>query len=164
MLKFLIGYLLSSIFLYERKLTSFCKALLVVVQLLSHVQLFVAPWLPCISPSLELDETHVHWGTDAIQPSRPSSVVSSSSCPQSFPALGSFLSRLSASSGQILELHLQHQSFQWIFSLISFRIDWLISLLAKGLSRVFSKTTVQNTTILLHLVFKLLLIDNFVLC
>ena len=164
MLKFLIGYLLSSIFLYERKLTSFCKALLVVVQLLSHVQLFVAPWLPCISPSLELDETHVHWGSDAIQPSRPSSVVSSSSCPQSFPALGSFLSRLSASSGQILELHLQHQSFQWIFSLISFRIDWLISLLAKGISRVFSKTTVQNTTILLHLVFKLLLIDNFVLC
>ena len=43
-----------------------------------------------------------------------SSVTSFSSCPQSFPAPGTFpLSRLVASGGQVLELH--HQSFQWIF-------------------------------------------------
>ena len=45
---------------------------------------------------------------------------------------------------KVLELQLHHQSFQWIYSgLISFRINWcLISLLSKGLSRVFSSTTV----------------------
>ena len=38
------------------------------------------------------------------------------SCPQSFPASGSFpVSRLFASGGQKLELQFQHQSFQWIF-------------------------------------------------
>ena len=46
-----------------------------------------------------------------------SSVILFSSCLQSFPASGSFLmSRLFKSGGQVLELQLQHQSFQWIFS------------------------------------------------
>ena len=46
---------------------------------------------------------------------------------------------------KILEFHLQHQTFQWIFK------DWFplgltvwISLQSKGLSRVFSSTTVQK--------------------
>ena len=43
-----------------------------------------------------------------------------------------------------LDLQLQPQSFHWIFRLISFRFTGLISLLPKGLSRVFSNTTVQN--------------------
>ena len=39
-----------------------------------------------------------------------------SSCSQSFPASRSFpVSGLSSSGGQLLEFHLQHQSFQWIF-------------------------------------------------
>ena len=41
------------------------------------------------------------------------SVVPFSSCPQSFPASGSFqMSQLCASGGQVLEFQLQHQSFQ----------------------------------------------------
>jgi len=43
-----------------------------------------------------------------------------------------------------LELQLQHQSFQQIFRTISFRMNCLISLQSKGLSRVFSNITVQK--------------------
>ena len=43
-----------------------------------------------------------------------------------------------------LELPLQHQSFQWIFGTDFLRIDCLTSLLSKGLSRVFSNTTVHR--------------------
>ena len=43
-----------------------------------------------------------------------SSVFPFSSCPQSFPASGSFqMSQLFSSGGQVLEFQLQHQSFQW---------------------------------------------------
>ena len=40
------------------------------------------------------------------------------------------------------EFQLQHQSFQWIFSPLGWT-GW-VSLLSKGLSRVFSNTTVQK--------------------
>jgi len=47
----------------------------------------------------ELAHTHVHWVGDAIQPSHP--VAPISSCPQSFPASGSFpVSWLFTSGGQ----------------------------------------------------------------
>ena len=72
-------------------------------------------------------QTHVHWVNDAIQPSRPLS-------PPSSPALSLFrhqnLFQWVGSSGQVakaLELQLHHQSCQWIFRLISFRIDWSCS-------------------------------------
>ena len=46
----------------------------------------------------EFLQTHVHWVDDAIQPSHP--VTPLSSCPQSFPASGSFpVSQLFASGG-----------------------------------------------------------------
>ena len=49
-------------------------------------------------------------------PAISSSVVPFSSCLQSFPASGSFpMDQYFTSGGQILELQLQHQSFQWIF-------------------------------------------------
>ena len=46
--------------------------------------------------------------------------------------------------GKVLEFQLQHQSFHEYSGLISFRMDWWISLQSKGLSRVFSNTTVQR--------------------
>ena len=47
-------------------------------------------------------------------PTISSSVVPFSSCPQSFPASGSFLmSQLFASVAKILEFQVQHQAFQW---------------------------------------------------
>ena len=44
---------------------------------------------------------------------------------QSFPASGSFpMSQFFTSGGKVLEHQLQHQSFQWIFRVDFFRIDW----------------------------------------
>ena len=55
------------------------------------------PGFPVHHCLLELTQTHVHWVSDAIQPS----VVPFSSCPQSFPASGSFqMSQLFSSGGQ----------------------------------------------------------------
>ena len=79
-------------------------------------------------------------------PTITSSVVPFSSCPQSFPALGSFpVSQLFTSGGQsirasasafILSMNIQ----DW------FPLGWTgwISLQSKGLSGVFSNTTVQK--------------------
>ena len=89
-------------------------------------------------------QTHVYWVSDAIQ---PSSVVPFSSCPQSFPTSGPFFSE------SVLHIRWPKDwSFRFSVSLsneysglISFKVDCLIglfSLLSKGLSRVFSNTTV----------------------
>ena len=51
--------------------------------------------------------------SDAVQPSRPLSPLLS--CPQSFPASRSLTMCWLFTSGWVLELQLQHQSFQWIF-------------------------------------------------
>ena len=75
-----------------------------------------------------------------------SSDVRFSSCAQSFPASGSFqMSQLFTSGGQTIG------SFSFNISpsnehpgLISFKMDWLDLLQSKGLSRVFSNTTVQT--------------------
>ena len=59
------------------------------------------PGLPVLHQLLEFTQTHAHWIDDAIHPSHPLS--SFSSCPQSFPASGSFpMSRFFASGGHHL--------------------------------------------------------------
>ena len=74
-------------------------------------------------------------------PTISSSVTPFFSCSQSFPTSGSFpVNWLFISGGQSIVA--SASVFQWIFRLISFRIDRLISSLPKGLSRVFSSTTV----------------------
>ena len=66
-------------------------------------------------------------------PAISSSVAPFFSYLQSYPASGSFpMSWLLVSRGQVLELQLQPQSFQWIFRLVSFRIDWFDLLAAQG--------------------------------
>ena len=131
------------------------------VQLLSHVRLFVDP-MNHSTPGLP-----VHHPTPGVHP-KPcplsrwchptisSSVVPFSSCPQSFPALGSFqMSQLFASCGQsigvsastsVLPMNTQDWSpLGWT--------GW-ISLQSKGLSRAFSNTTVQRkASILWHSAF-----------
>ena len=91
----------------------------------------------------ELTQTHVHWVGDAIQPSHPLSSPSLTfnlSQHQSFPNEST--------------LHMRWPKY-WSFSfsispsneysgLISFRMDWLDLFQSKGLSRVFSNTTVQK--------------------
>ena len=99
------------------------------------------PVLPC---PLELAQTHIHWVSDAIQPSHPLLPPSSLSCPQSFPASGSFpRSWLFASGGQSIALPasvLQMNIEGWC----PLGLTGLISLLSKGPSRVFSNTTFRK--------------------
>ena len=101
------------------------------------------PGLPIHHQLPEFTQTHVHWVSDAIQ---PSSVVPFSSCPQSLPASESFpMSQLFAWDGQnigvsasasVLPMNTQDWSpLGWI--------GW-ISLQSKGFTRVFSNTTVQS--------------------
>ena len=114
------------------------------IQSLSHVLLFATPWTAAPQASLSIAQlpesiqTHVHWVSDAIQPSHP---LSSPSPPalQYFPASGSFpMSQLFTSGGQnigvsasasVLPMNTQDWSpLGWT--------GW-ISLQSKGLSRVF---------------------------
>ena len=77
-------------------------------------------------------------------PTISSSATPFSFCLQSFPESGSFpMSQLFESDGQ--RIGVQHQSFQWAFSIdFLLGLTALISLLSKGLSRVFSSTTIQK--------------------
>ena len=83
------------------------------------------PGFPVLHYLLEFAQTHVHWVDDAIQPSHPLS-------PPSPPALNlsqhqglfQWVSSLHQMA-KVLELQLQHQSFQWILR-IDFLWDWLV--------------------------------------
>ena len=79
-------------------------------------------------------------------PTISSSVVPFSSCPQSFPALGSFqMSQLFAWGGQSIGVSTSTSVFPMNTQDWS-PLGWIgwISLQSKGLSRVFSNTTVQK--------------------
>ena len=92
----------------------------------------------------EFTQTHVHWVGDA--PAISSSVVPFSSCPQSLPASGSCpMSQLFAWGSQstgvsALASFLPKKSQGWS----PLECTGWISLQSKGLSRVFSNTTVQK--------------------
>ena len=92
------------------------------------------PGFPVLHYLLEFAQIHVHWASDAIQSSHP---LSSPSPPafnlSQHEGLFKWVSYLHQVT-KILELYLQHQSFQWIFRLISFRIDWFDPLASKGFS------------------------------
>ena len=93
----------------------------------------------------EFAQTHFHWVSDTSQPSH--SVSSFSSWPQSFSSSGSFsISQFFSSGGQSIgtsaTASVLPMNIQGWFPL---RLSDLISLLSKGLSRVFSSTTVQRS-------------------
>ena len=100
---------------------------------------YSTPGFPVPHHLLEFAQIHVHWVSNAIQPSH---LIPFSSCPQSFPESGSFpMSRLFASGGQsigasawVLPMNIQ----SW-FPLV---LTGLISLLSKELPRIFSSTTI----------------------
>ena len=122
---------------------------LLIVESLSRVRLYhpmdcstsgfsVLLYLP------EFAQTHVHGVSD--DPTISSSVVPFSSCPESFPASGSFpVSQLftngdqntgASASASVLPMNIQ--------DLFPLGLTGWISLQSKGLSRVFSNTTVQK--------------------
>ena len=73
------------------------------------------PGLPVHHQLLEFTQTHVHWVSDAIQPSHP---LLSPFPPALNVSQHQSLFKWVSSSQQVakvLEFQLQHQSFQWIF-------------------------------------------------
>ena len=121
------------------------------VQLLSRVWLFATlsresqhAGPPFLSSILEFTQTHVHRVSDANQPSHP---LSSPSPPTPNPSQHQRLFQWVNSShevAKVLEFQIQHHPSKEIPVLISYRMDWLDLLARKGLSRVFSNTTVQK--------------------
>ena len=120
------------------------------VQSLSRVQLFVAPWTAACQASLSITNFQSLlrlMSIELVMPSnQPILCCRFSSCLQSFPVSGSLLmSQFFASDGQnigvsastsVLPMNTQDSS----------PLGWTgrISLQSKGLSRVFSNTTVQK--------------------
>ena len=119
------------------------------VQLLSCIRLFATPWTAAHQASLSITNS---WSLlklmsiESVMPTISSSVVPFSSWLQSFPTSGSFqMSQLFALGGQNIGVSastsvLPMNTQDW------FPLVWTgwISLQSKGLSRVFSNTTVQK--------------------
>ena len=120
------------------------------VQSLSRVQLFVTPWTAARQASLSITNSWSLLKLMSIELVMPSNHLILCHplllLPSIFPSISVF------SSESVV--HIRWPKY-WSFSfsirpfndysgLISFRIDWLISLQSKGLSRVFSNTTVQK--------------------
>ena len=103
--------------------------------------LFVHHQLP------EFTQTHAHWVSDAIQPSHP---LSSPSPPafnlSQHPGLFQWVSS-SHQVAKVLELQLQHQSFQWIFRADFFRIDWF-HLVVQGTLKSFLQHCSSKASVL----------------
>ena len=142
-----ISQLVTSVLLY-----SLVDPLFSSVQSLSRIRLFVTPWItarqaPCPSPTPGVYSNSCP-SSPWCHPAISSSVIPFSSCPQSLPASGSFPeSTLQlftwggqsigvSASASVLPMNTQDWSpLGWT--------GW-ISLQSKGLSRVFSNTTVQK--------------------
>ena len=117
-----------------------------VVQSLSRVWLFLTPWTAACQASLSFTASQCLLKLMSIELVMPSSCPLWASCFHSSPVSGSFpVSRLFASGGQrigastsasILSMYIQG----WF----PLGLTGLISLLSKGLSRVFSGPTVQK--------------------
>ena len=120
------------------------------VKLLSHVRLFATPWIAACKASLSITNSWKSLKLMSISrwchPTISSSVVPFSSCSQSLPASESFpMSQLFTWGGQRTGVStsasvLPKNTQDWSPS------EWTgwISFQSKGLSRVFSNTTVQK--------------------
>ena len=119
------------------------------VQSLSRVRLFATPWtaarLASLSPTpgVHSDSRPLSWW---CHPAISASVVPFSSCLQSLPASESFpMSQLFPSGGQRIEVSASASALPMNtqgWSPLGW--TWWTSLQSKGLSRVFSNTTVQK--------------------
>ena len=94
------------------------------------------PVFPVLQHLLEFGQTHVHWVSGAIQPSHLLLPLNLSQNQGIFQWVGPF-----HQVTKVLEIQLQHQSFQWIWKgWFLWGLTHLISFLSKGLSRVLTST------------------------
>ena len=117
---------------------------------LSHVQLFATPWTAACQASLSITNSQSFLKLMSIKSVMPSNHLIL--CrplllpPSIFPSI-----RVFSNESVLCNRLPKHWSFSFSISpsneysgLTSFRIDWFDPLTVKGLSRVFSNTTVQN--------------------
>ena len=119
-------------------------------QSLSHVQLFVTPWIAARQSSLFITNSQSLLKLMSIESVKPSNNLILCHplllLPSVFPSIRVFSNKS--------VLHIRWPKY-WSFSFsispsneysgqISFRMDWLDLLVVKGFSRVFSNTTVQK--------------------
>ena len=96
----------------------FCSSQFSSVQSLNHVPLSASPWTAacqasCSSPTPRITQIHIHWVSDAIQPSHP---LLSPFLPTFNLSQHQGIFKWVSSSHQVAKgLEFQHQSFQWIF-------------------------------------------------
>ena len=125
-----------------------CDRGVVAVQLLSRVWLFVTPWTTAHQAFLSITISGSLLKLMSIRSVTPSNhlilCTLFSSCLQSFPTSGSFpMSHLFTSGGQRMETSASASVLPMnIQSWSPLGLTGLISLLSKGLSRVFRSTTV----------------------
>ena len=120
------------------------------VQSLSRAWLFATPWTAARQASLSITNSQSLPKLISIESAMPSNHLvlchPISSCPQSFPALGSFqMSQLFVSGGQSVGVSASASALPMNTQDWS-PLGWTgwMSLQSKGLSRVFSNTTVQK--------------------
>ena len=132
--------------LWSHPLTPFCS-----VQALSRVQLFVTPWTAALQASLSITNS---WSLlkltsiESVMPSNHLIFCRPLLLPSIFPSIRVFpVTQFFASGGQSIGVSVSASA-----SVLPMNIqDWFplgltswVSLLSKGLSRVFSNTTVQK--------------------
>ena len=115
------------------------KVFKVFSQLVTQACLTICDPMDCSMPGFPVHhqlpgfaQTHVHWVGDAIQPFHP---LSSPSPPAFNLSQHQRLFKWVSSSHQVakvLEFHIQHLFFQWIFRTNLLRMDWLDLLEVQG--------------------------------
>ena len=125
----------------------------------SHVWLFATPGTTARQASLSITNSQSPpkpMSIESVMPSNLSSIVPFSSCPQSFPASGSFpMSQLFTSGGQRIGVSastsvLPMNTQDW---LISFRMDWLDLLAVQGTCKSLFQHHSSKASILQHSTF-----------
>ena len=121
------------------------------------------PGLPVPHHLLKFAQVHVHCIGDSIQPSHPlmpscPSALNLSQHQELFQWVGCWHQMI-----KILELQLQHQSFQWEYSvLISFKVYWFDLLAVQGTLRSLLQLHSSKTSILWCSVFMVQLSQTYV--
>ena len=123
--------------------------IIVVVQLLNHVQLFVTPWTAACQASLSIAISHSLlklMSTESMMPSNHLILCRLLLLPSIFPSIRVFSNEsvLGTRWSKYWHVSLSISPSNEYSGSISFRIDWFYLLPVQGLSRIFSSTTVQK--------------------
>ena len=112
---------------------------------------YSTPGLPVHHQLPESTQTHVHWVSDAVQPSHPLSSPSPSAL--NLSQHQGLFKWVNSSLAKVLEFQLQHQSFSEHPGLISFRMDWLDLLAVQGTLESLLQHHSSKASVLRHSAF-----------